>query len=440
MKIHRREFCGAAAASLGVVTLGDCAAQGAAPSAASTVTVGVMGLGSRGPTLIKAMQSLPGVEIAYVCDVDSRRSGKVMEAVKNSGGKAPTAVQDYRRILDDRSVDALVVATCNHWHALATIQACAAGKHVYVEKPCSHAPQEGEMMIAVARKNKRHVQMGTQRRSCPHVVEAIDKIHQGGLGRVYLAQSWYTNNRPTTYRGAEGPIPKEFDYELWQGPAPRRPFHDKLHPYNWHWFWHWGNGELGNTGIHYLDLCRWGLQVDYPIEVASLGGRYRYEDDQETPDTNLVTLQFTGRKTATWEGLSCNRFADGRGDRGTIAQFHGENGSLAISDDGYKVFDIKGKEIPDAGGERRETNYRQYLDNTNANHLGNFFAAIRDGEKLNCDIKEGHKSTMLCHLGNIAYRVGRSLRCRPQDGQIVDDVAASRHWSREYEKGWEPKV
>lgn len=438
MTIHRREFC-VTAASLGLAALGPQidAAKGAGPSAASTITVGVMGLGSRGPTLIKAIRTLPGVEIAYLCDADNAKIAKELE---KSPGKSPKTVQDYRHILDDRSVDALIVATCNHWHALATIQACAAGKHVYVEKPCSHTPHEGELMIAAARKHKLHVQMGTQRRSCPHIIEAIDKIHRGDLGRVYLAQSWYTNNRPATNRGAEGPIPKEFDYELWQGPAPRRPFCDKLHPYNWHWFWHWGNGELGNTGIHYLDLCRWGLDVDYPIQVASLGGRYRYKDDQETPDTNFVTLQFPGGKSATWEGLSCNRFADGRGDRGTIVHFHGEKGSLAISDDGYQVFDPKGKEIPEAGGQRKEADFRQYLDQINANHLNNLFSAIRGDDKLHCQIEEGHKSTMLCHLGNIAYRVGRSIRCRPENGQIIDDAEASHLWSREYEKGWEPKV
>jgi predicted dehydrogenase len=444
MYYHRREFL-ATAASAGVAALGTGLNESranetsAANKAANKIVVGVMGLGTRGPALIRNIQSQPGVEIAYVCDVDNRKIGKVVEAVEKATGKAPQAVQDYRRILDDGAVDMLIVATCNHWHALATIEACAAGKHVYVEKPCSHTPLEGELMIAAARQHKRYVQMGTQRRSCSHIAEAIDKIHHGLLGHVYLAQSWYTNNRKSTSRGVAAPVPKEFDYELWQGPAPRRPFTNNVHPYNWHWFWHWGNGELGNTGIHYLDLCRWGLEVDYPTQVASTGGRYRYKDDQETPDTNLVAFEFKGDKTATWEGLSCNRFADSRGDRGTLVQFHGEKGSLAISDQDYKVYDPFGKELPEAGGQRSEKEFRAYLDNIIIRHMENLFNAIRGGKPLHAEIEEGHKSTMLCHLGNIAYRVGRSLHCRPQDGQIIDDAEASQLWTREYAQDWEAK-
>src|SRR5262249_2593679 len=200
----------------------------------------------------------------------------------------------------------LTVATCNHWHAPATILACAAGKHVYVEKPCSHNPNEGELMVAAARNHKRFVQMGNQRRSWPKIIEAMDQLHKGIIARGYLAQSWYYNRRPSIGHGKEAPIPEGLDYDLWQGPAPRRPFKSNYLHYNWHWFWHWGNGELGNNGIHMIDLCRWGLGVDYPVRVTSAGGRYRYADDQETPDTQVVAFEFEGRKTITWEGLSCN--------------------------------------------------------------------------------------------------------------------------------------
>jgi predicted dehydrogenase len=298
------------------------------------------------------------------------------------------------------------------------------------------------MMIKAARKHKRHVQMGTQRRSTQQFIDAIQQIHDGAIGRVYLAQAWYTNNRPSIGRGKSAEVPKDLDYDLWQGPAPRRPYrihqpNNHIH-YNWHSFWHWGNGELGNNGVHSLDLCRWGLQVDYPTRVTSSGGRYCYpDDDQETPDTNFVAFEFGDNKSATWEGLSCSRLQHARGDlQGTMVHFHGDSGNLAIGDWGYVVYDHKGKEIRSAGDQSKRADYPSFV----SGHAKNFIGAIRETEKLSAEIEEGHKSTMLCHLGNIAYRVGRSIRCRPQDGQIIDDAQASRFWTREYEPGWEPNV
>jgi predicted dehydrogenase len=221
-------------------------------------------------------------------------------------------------------------------------------------------------------------------------------------------------------------VPDGLDYDLWQGPAPRRPFHDNYLHYNWHWFWHWGNGELGNNGVHSIDVCRWGLEVDYPIRVTSAGGRYRYADDQETPDTHLATFEFDGRKAIAWEGFSCSQLPDS--ERRDIL-FHGEHGTLAINDSGYTVYDVKGKEVRRVSGR-----------GSDVSHLRNFLDAIRDGARLHSEIEEGHKSTLLCHLGNIAYRTGRALCCDPQSGHIRDDPAAMRLWSREYEKGWEPHV
>ncbi len=194
-----------------------------------------------------------------------------------------------------KAVDALVIATCNHWHAPAAILACAAGKHVYVEKPCSHNPREGEMMVAAARKHRRLVQMGNQRRSMPAAIEAIAQLRSGVIGRVYYAQSWYLNTRPSIGAGKSAPVPEGLDYDLWQGPVPRRPFKSNYLHYNWHWFWHWGNGELGNNGVHAVDTCRWGLGVDYPVQATSVGGRFCHEDDQETPDTNVATFRFADR-------------------------------------------------------------------------------------------------------------------------------------------------
>jgi len=363
------------------------------------------------------------VAVAYVCDVDQRRLAQASQAVDKLTGKAPNAVTDFRRILDDKAVDALVIATCNHWHAPATMLACAAGKHVYVEKPCSHNPREGEMMVAAARKHHRLVQMGNQRRSWPWVQEAIGQVRAGLLGRAYFAQAWYTSDRPTIGKGKSAPV-RGLDYDMWQGPAPRRPFRDNFLYYNWHWFWHWGNGELGNNGVHTLDLCRWGLGVDCPIRVTAAGGRYRYNDDQETPDTQVVSFDFEGRKSISWEGLSCSTMPTGKVD----VLFHGETGSLGITDRGYTVYDTKGQEVRKVAGAFDDVV-----------HIANFLAGIRGAAQIHSEIEEGHKSTLLCHLGNIAYRTGRALRCDGQ-GHITGDSHAASLWTREYEKGWEPKV
>ena len=418
--VSRRTFLASAAA----------AAAFANPARAidgDRVTLGIMGMGTRGNELGRAFPKVPGATIAYVCDVDEDRASKGIGTVEKAAGAAPKAVGDFRRILDDKTVDALVVTTCNHWHAPAAILACAAGKHVYVEKPCCHNPREGELLVSAARTHKRHVQMGNQRRSYPHYAEAAKFVREGGVGRPYLAKSWYFADRGTTGRGTAADPPKGLDYDLWQGPAPRKPFRTNYLHYTWHWFWHWGNGELGNNGIHNLDICRWALGVDFPIRVTSAGGRYRFDDDQETPDTHAVAFEFPGRQAITWEGLSCNVAPAGQAAFDIL--FHGETGSVVLKDDGYTVFDVKGKEVRKVPGTANM-----------AGHLANFLAAIRGDAALNSEIEEGHKSTLLCHLGNIAHRTGRTLTCDPKNGHILDDKAAMALWTREYAKGWEPKV
>jgi predicted dehydrogenase len=422
--LDRRHFLAASAAT-GLAWTAPSASQ-ENQGANQKLIVGVMGTGSRGTALATAFQQLAGVEVAYVCDVDRGRADRAAGAVQKISTRAPRVVADFRRILDDKAVDILVVAACNHWHAPAAILACAANKHVYVEKPCSHNPREGELLVQIARKNKRHVQMGNQRRSWPKVIEAVEEVRKGAIGRAYFAQGWYINNRPSIGQAKDGTPPKGLDFDLWQGPAPRRPFHSNYLPYNWHWFWHWGNGELGNNGIHMIDVCRWGLGVDLPLRVTSAGGHYRHQDDQETPDTHLVTYEFDGRKAIAWEGLSCSRLPAGR-----IADvvFHGETGTLAINGGGYAIYDTAGKELRRATGTAGD-----------AIHLTNFLDSIRTGARLNSEIEEAAKSTLLCHLGNIAHRTGRSLVCDPKTGQIQNDKQAMAHWTRDYEKGWEPRV
>ncbi len=425
--IDRRQFLGqttASGAAVGLTMTG--AGALAARSASQTVVVGVMGM-SRGRSLALTFAKQPGVEVKYVCDVDAARAARAVDSVAAVRGKKPQAIADFRRILDDTDIDALVCAAPNHWHGPATILGCSAGKNVYVEKPCCHNPREGELMIEAARKYKRAVQMGTQRRSAPGTVEAMQLLHGGAIGRLSLARAWYNSARGSIGTGKPDSVPDNLDYELWQGPAPRRSYMDNRVHYNWHWFWHWGNGELGNNGVHSLDLCRWGMQVDFPSRVTSSGGRYRFQDDQQTPDTHAVCFEFEGRKQITWEGLSCHRHSSG------FVTFYGENGALELMSNGsYRIYDSRDKLVKQGSGSTVGDN----------EHVDNFLSAIRNDKplSLNAEIEKGHKSTLLCHLGNIAQRTGRTLNCDPQNGYILDDKQAMHLWGREYEKGWEPQV
>jgi predicted dehydrogenase len=325
-------------------------------------------------------------------------------------------------------VDVVSVATPNHWHAPATILACSAGKHVYVEKPGSHNPREGELMVAAARKNKRVVQMGNQRRSVPWMIELMDKLKSGEIGEVKFARSWYNNGRQSIGQGKIVHPPKELDYSLWQGPAPERPYKDNLVHYQWHWRWHWGGGELANNGVHSLDLMRWGLGVDYPKSVVCGGGKWVMpaDDDQETPDTYIVTYDFGG-KGGTWEGHSCH--PRGFENSGFGVNFYGTKGHLVIAGDAYKFYDLNGKQLSEYNGKRSDVD-----------HFRNFFECIRNDKKPNAEIEDGQRSTLLCHLGNIAWRTGQTVHFDPRTKKITDDKKAKALWSREYRRGWEPKV
>lgn len=397
-----------------------------AESPADKIVIGVMGVNGRGNAIARGMLAQPNTEIGYICDVDRRASGRVAESIGKEQGKKPVEVGDVRRILDDGDVDVLVVAAPNHWHAVATVFGCRAGKHVYVEKPCSHTPAEGEWAIEAARKHDRVVQMGTQRRSWPGINEAIEKLHSGAIGKCIYSRNWYNNRRASIGIGKQTAVPDWLDWDLWQGPAPRLPFKDNVVHYNWHWHWHWGNGELGNNGVHSLDLARWGLDVTYPSRVTAGGGRHRFEDDQETPDTMMVTYDFPGGKTITWEGLSWSPL--GPHDRGFGLTFHGTEGSLVIRDSGYKIYDMRNKEVggnTGAGGDK--------------DHFADFLDAVRTGRRPNADIEKAHQSTLLCHLGNIAYRTSSTLETNPKNGHIVNNPAAERLWTREYDPSWDPQ-
>lgn len=318
--------------------------------------------------------------------------------------------------------------------------ACQAGKHVYCEKPCSHNPHEGELSIAAARKYNRVVQVGAQRRSWSGLTEGIEALHNGVIGKVHYAKAWYTNNRKSIGFGKEIPAPSTIDFDLWQGPAPRRSYRDNLIHYNWHWFWHWGTGEALNNGTHEIDVVRWGLGLDFPTAVSSEGGRFRFKDDWETPDTQTIDIRFGDDCLVTWEGRSCNsRDTEGR-DRGVI--FYGEGGALETGYNGYRIFDMKNKLVKELASkdviDGRDPNSPSV--NLDMDHIADFIDAIKNNRRPNGDIEELHKSTLLVQLGNIAWRTGHRLMIDPANGHIVNDPEAQRLWSRTYEPGWEPIV
>jgi predicted dehydrogenase len=393
---------------------------------AERLVVGVMGMG-RGKALALEFAQVEGVEVRYVCDVDQERAESAAKSVNEAGGKT-VPIRDFRRILDDQEIDALVCAAPNHWHGPATVMACKAGKHVYVEKPVSHNPQEGEWMIQAAEKYGRCIQMGTQRRSSAGYLKAIEKLHAGAIGKVYLARAFYNSKRGPIGSKSDGQAPAHLDFDLWQGPVPKRAYRENFAHYHWHWFWHWGNGELGNNGVHFVDLCRWGLNVTYPIRTVSSGGRYRFQDDQETPDTHRVCWEFEGGKQIAFEGLSC-----GKHPGGPFVSFYGYDGYMEIdSEAGYRIYDGNDKLL--------ESDQATGLGL--ATHVANFVEAIRAGDSslLRQPILSAHQSTLLCHLGNIAHRTGLAIETNPRDGHLLDPSLASQYWGREYDSAWESQV
>jgi len=411
-------------------------------SPAEKVVIGMVGTNSRGFYLAKMLAKLPNVEIGYVCDVDETVVAKTIAEIEKGTGKKPQGIKDIRVLLERNDVDAITIAAPDHWHAPAALLAVKAGKHVYVEKPCSHNPAEGEMLVAASAKYNKLIQMGSQRRSFPKVMEAVQALKEGVIGRVYFAKGWYANGRKPIGIGKVVAPPSTLDFELWQGPAPRKPYKDNLVHYNWHWFWNWGTGEALNNGTHEIDVMRWGLGVDYPSKVVSAGGRFAYKDDWETPDTQTITIEFPNNTAMTWEGRSCNDFpVEGTG-RGVI--FYGEKGTMVIpGGDDYKIYDPGNKLIKEVKTDIQQADAINTMgmgDLLDSLHLLNFVETIRGKSKLTGPISEGHKSTLLPQLGNIAYRTGRALYCDPSNGHIKNDKEATELWSRQYEKGWEMKL
>ncbi|MBB4034933.1 putative dehydrogenase [Dysgonomonas hofstadii] len=405
------------------------------------IRVAAIGVNSRGGALAVNFAKQKGCEITYICDVDSRAIAKCSEAVAKVQGSNPKGEKDIRKVLESKDVDAVIIATPDHWHAPAALMAMQAGKDIYLEKPCSYCPEEGEILINGVAKYNRVLQMGNQRRSWPNVQEGIQAIKEGIIGNVHFGKAWYTNNRPSIGIGKEVAVPEWLDWDLWQGPAPRTAYKDNIVHYNWHWMWKWGTAESLNNGTHMVDILRWGMETEYPTMVSSAGGRYFFKDDWETPDTQVINMEFGKTKSMTWEGRSCN----GRTIEGSSvgSMFYGDKGSMLITgSDGYRIFDMDNKVIKQQYSklEIDPRNLMNPAESLDALHINNFFDGIRKGEKLNSDIVSGHKSTLLMQLGNISQRVGRSLDIDSANGRIIKDKDAQKHWSRTYQKGWEMKL
>ena len=412
------------------------AARRATSSPNDTVRVACVGLRGRGKDHINSYSKLQNVEIAALVDIDESVLKKATETVEQKSTKRPAGYSDLRKLLEDKSIDAISIATPNHSHTLQTVWACQAGKDVYVEKPCSHNMFEAKQIIAAARKYDRIVQMGSQSRSSVALQEAVQSMRDGLLGDVYMARGLCYKWRNTIGHTPEEPVPPGVDYDLWLGPAPKHAFTKNRFHYNWHWFWDYGNGDLGNQGIHELDIARWGLGVTYPTKVTAMGGHFMFDDDQETPNTISALYEFhDGGKKKVMEfevrhwmsnhegGIGEQRRRDGKVDSNTIGNlFYGSKGYMAI--DGY-------------------TNYKTWLGreaepgpakSAGGDHFLNFVNAVRSRKRgdLNAEIQEGAMSTTLIHLANISYRLGRTVNFDAATYTCTGDKEATAMFTRQY--------
>jgi predicted dehydrogenase len=422
----RREFLVRGAAGIATAAaLSTATAIGNSPN--ERLVVGLIGCGSRGLDDIRYFRTTPNVEVAIICDVDDSRRAA---AVKELGTKE---VSDFRRILDAKSIDAVVIATPDHWHTPASLLACEAGKHVYVEKPISHNVHEGRMLIQAAERNRAVVQHGTQGRSTEMMIQVMKLLGEGLLGKVTMAKVWNVQMRYSIGHGKDGQPPAGLNYDDWVGPAPMVPYRANRAQHQWRWWYNFGTGDMGNDGVHDLDYARWGLGVDtHPTTISAAGGKFYFDDDQQFPDTQTVTFEYSGdglvgsQKLLAYEQRLWSTNYPSNVDNGV--EFYGDKGQLLLSRRGKMQF--RGKDNKVAKLDVQTTPF------DTAAHVRNFCDAIRNGVKLNADAQTGHLSSCLCHLGNIATRLGRSLKFDPQNEQVVGDNEANTMLSRQYRQHW----
>jgi len=402
--VNRRNFLSASAAALGSSAL-------ASAQSPDKVRIAIVGMGGRGTQLMKAFSKVPGLEIGAVVDPDGNRAEEAAGWIKQNNGNSPRTTADMREAFDMPDIDGVVVATTNHWHTLTAIWAMQAGKHVYCEKPVSHDLFEGHQLVAAARKYDRIVQGGTQRRSDGKFRRAVELLHDGKIGDIYLAKWFFPGRRDSIGFKPEEPPPNWLNWDLWLGPAPEQPYHGNLVHYNWHWFWDFGNGELGNNGIHLVDISRWGMQKELPTRVTSWGGRYGYDDQGQTPNTQDVRWEYPDGTAIVGEIRGLYTSEPMRWD------FFGSKGHMQIAANGDFQITLGRNKEPEAPVDPLP----------NADHYANWVEAVRahDRSLLNAEIRETRLSTALCHLGNTAYRVGGELEFDPSTEKFPNSPIAN---------------
>lgn len=444
MKSTRRDFVKSAALTTAGLAIGGLGFSAKSYSriigANNRINIASAGTNSRGLANIQAVLSCTDTALTHVCDVDSRALSKGLKQVERFSEAKAKAVEDFRELIEIKDIDAVTVATPDHWHAPMAIMAAKAGKHVYLEKPSSHNPWENEVLVEVYKKTGKVIQMGNQQRSAPTSIEAVERIRKGDIGKPYFGKAWYANTRGPIGVGKVVPVPEWLNWDLWQGPAPRTDYRDNIVHYNWHWFWRWGTGELLNNATHEVDVCRWALGVDYPDKVSAMGGRMHHEgDDWEFYDTQVVNYQYGDDKLITWEGKSSNGLPEYKMSRGSLIQ--GTEGSFIMHRNGYSLFDNKGKvveNIMETG--KSETIGTRGSGSLDVLHMYNFIEAVKNGSELHSPINDGAVSVNLCHLGNISQKTGNTLSLDIKTGKILNDKDAMKMWKRDYEPGWEPAV
>lgn len=395
------------------------------------LVVGIIGPGGMGTNHLELLGPNKLVRVAYVCDVDEGRLASAAARIEKLSGTKPKAVKDMRQVLDDKSVEAVWIATPDHWHGPATILACDAGKHVYVEKPCCHNIREGRLMIEAARRNNRVVQVGTQSRSTAHVQQAMEKLKSGVIGDVLVSKAWNSQKRGSIGHKEPSDPPSTLDYDLWTGPATMVPYQANLLPGVWRWWYNFGTGDMGNDGVHDLDLACWGLSVDtHPDHVAALGGKYFFDDDQQFPDTQYVVFEYSGdgkvghKRQLIFEQRIWSPYVQEGLENGNA--FYGTQGMMILGKrGGFAIYGPRNKLIEEVKSGSPDL----------AAHHQNFLDCIASGARPNADIEINHRSTTLCHLGNIAARVAGPVQFDPAKEQITNNPQAASLVRRAYREG-----
>ena len=405
------------------------------------LNIAIVGLGRRlGGYIPPVANPKSNVRLLYLCDVMQSQMKNAQKRFNEVIDYSVKLEEDFFKVIEDPQVDAILLATPDHWHAPGTWLANAAGKHVYVEKPCSHNPHEGELLVKARDKYGKIIQMGNQQRSSRETIEIIQEIHNGAIGQPYMAKAFYSNSRGRVINPQKAEVPQGLNWDLWQGPAPRKAYEHNTWDYNWHWYgWDYGTAETGNNAVHELDVARWALQVTNPETVMVNSGKFHWPEDGWTMyDTMDATFRFPGEKIIKWDGKSRNGYNTYDGGRGTI--IYGTEGTVWVNRGGYKLYDRGGKLVREkqSGGNEAGTALGGG-GSMSTLHVQNFFEAIRGKEEQRSPIDEGATSTLLGHLANIASRTGEVLQCNPQNGHIENNQRAMELWSRTYEKGWEPK-